>query len=306
MSTPPSEFAAFRCSIASRHRGDTLAATAPPAPRWLLLEVPGGWPAAIGDHPEFATAEGRQLLAELRQRETRLQFIRRPRERSGTAGTGDRRMAFVDGVPAPVCARWSTWRTLEDLLDGQFERIDAPATRDPFLLVCTHAKHDQCCAVRGRPILDALVADGRVDVWETSHLGGDRFAANVMVAPTGAVHGRVDLSDVDDLIDAAVNHRVVPRRLRGLAGWPTVVQAAQHEARGQGWGTTDAESLAANQILQPGEHRWQVHLDVGDGRTAAITLVEERVTLDTPATCGGPDAPWVPRFTVESSTLQTP
>ena len=65
----------------------------------------------------------------------------------------------------------------------------------PIYAVCAHGTHDACCAIRGRPVAAALdqLRPGRV--WECSHVGGDRFAANVLVLPSGVLYGRVVASD---------------------------------------------------------------------------------------------------------------
>ena len=81
-----------------------------------------------------------------------------------------------------------------------------------------------CCAIEGRPVAAALhrLAPGRV--WECSHVGGDRFAANVLVLPTGQLYGRV--SDAAGLALACEDGRVLPELLRGRIGLPPPVQAA--------------------------------------------------------------------------------
>ena len=75
----------------------------------------------------------------------------------------------------------------------------------PILLVCTHGVHDTCCALRGRPVAAALAARWPGQVWECSHVGGDRFAPNVVVLPDGFYYGNLDP-------ETAVRHRPTPSR----------------------------------------------------------------------------------------------
>src|SRR5699024_12470284 len=47
----------------------------------------------------------------------------------------------------------------------------------PVLLICTHAKRDACCAIKGRPLAAELVAQYHSGyVWESPHTKGTRIA----------------------------------------------------------------------------------------------------------------------------------
>jgi len=63
-------------------------------------------------------------------------------------------------------------------------------------------------------------------VWECSHVGGDRFAANVLVAPSGLLYGSVPEDRVDALVATTDAGRVLPELLRRRTGWPPEAQAA--------------------------------------------------------------------------------
>jgi hypothetical protein len=63
-------------------------------------------------------------------------------------------------------------------------------------------------------------------VWETSHVGGDRFAANVLVLPAGLLYGRVLPFAAAEFIAAAEADEVVGALLRGRVGLPSAAQAA--------------------------------------------------------------------------------
>src|SRR5262249_19603634 len=76
--------------------------------------------------------------------------------------------------------------------------------------VCCHGRRDPCCARLGIPVFDALQT--RLPercVWQTSHLGGHRFAANVLVLPAGILLGRVQPEDADRVV-ADVNAGRIP------------------------------------------------------------------------------------------------
>ena len=96
----------------------------------------------------------------------------------------------------------------------------------PLFAVCAHGTHDVCCAIRGRPVAAALDRLRPGQVWECSHVGGDRFAANVLVLPSGVLYGRVVESAAAPLVDAADRGIVLHHHLRGRVGFPPDVQAA--------------------------------------------------------------------------------
>ncbi|NIT12819.1 MAG: sucrase ferredoxin, partial [Candidatus Dadabacteria bacterium] len=63
----------------------------------------------------------------------------------------------------------------------------------PLLLICTHGSYDQCCGTRGVELYNKLSAiEEKFDVWQTTHLGGHRFASNILLLPEGIYYGRVN------------------------------------------------------------------------------------------------------------------
>src|SRR5262249_51245535 len=89
----------------------------------------------------------------------------------------------------------------EDVLELAFTRPGEPLEH-PLLLVCTHGKHDRCCARLGRVLYDALREQVEDDwVWQCSHVGGDRFAGNLVCLPQGLYFGRVGPGDAWEVLD---------------------------------------------------------------------------------------------------------
>lgn len=221
------------CAAMRRACGEPLAATAPEgAAVWLLLEHPGPW-AASGLPPGVSPDAVRVWQAASRAG-VRCQLIRPVQERRSTPAT-----VFAAGTRQG--GGWVERRTVDDL--GQLVDLDLAAlaegrppgfgtvSDDRVVLVCTHGRRDVCCARTGRPVSVRLGRRLPGMVWETSHVGGHRFAANVVTLPDGSYHGGVASGDVDHLADAVLSGRVVPARLRGRAGLPAAVQAADYYAR---------------------------------------------------------------------------
>ncbi|MCW2634173.1 MAG: putative sucraseferredoxin [Blastococcus sp.] len=263
-----------RCSVRALTRGDSVVATASPAQRWLLIEQPGPWGRDALRESRF-DAEVAPLLAQRSRRENvRLLLVRRPGERLADSG---RRWAYGDSRPGHEGLWWSVRTSDADLLTAPWDGSTGEPTSRPTYLVCTHGGHDACCALRGRPLARALPAQGPADVWECSHLGGDRFAANVVVLPYGFYYGQVP-GDGAELVRAHDRGEVALPWLRGRAGVPAPGQAAQHSAREQ-LGLLGIDDLPVTSVVQqtpPGAEveRWVVTLAGPDGDL--VSTVESR------------------------------
>ncbi len=122
-----------------------------------------------------------------------------------------------------------------------------------------------------------MPAPGPADVWECSHLGGDRFAANVVVLPHGFYYGQVP-GDGAELVRAHERGQVALPWLRGRAGVPPAGQAAQHHARSVLGllGLDDLPVTAVRPAASPGGdvERWTVTMAGPDGQVVAA--VESR------------------------------
>lgn len=97
---------------------------------------------------------------------------------------------------------------------------------DPVIGVCTNARRDRCCAVRGRPVALALHSRFGARVTEISHLSGHRFAATLLVLPAGYFYGFLDPDSAERVVRAALDGLVDPLDLRGRADLSPAAQAA--------------------------------------------------------------------------------
>jgi hypothetical protein len=316
--------AAARCSDAARDRGDPLLATAPPARRLLLIEVPGPWGRAGLTGSRLAAEVTVPLAAAADAAGVRVQLIRRPGRHAGprrpgamaTAGTH----AWGIADPDVGAVRWGRWRDEHDLLRidlridlGIDLGVDLGAACDPatnastgpqrLALVCTHARHDVCCAVRGRPVAAAVSAGSDRDVWETSHLGGDRFAANLLLLPEGEVFGGLDPDSAPVTIELLDAGRLDLEHYRGRVGRSPLEQAAvQLVAR-----AVDDDRLGAVRVRGAtalGADRWQLSIDHRGRDLRAVIAASwaepERLT------CAALAAKPSQRFALESIAVDDP
>lgn len=243
-----------RCSDAARARCDVALGTAPPAMRWLLVEQDGGWlpdTRASVQAPEAALA---LLDAALAQAKARLQLIRRPgrdadaeEAPSGHLGRGASfEHALAAGAPTEDRddrqRRWcvidarlgvEVWgvRDADGGWGGGLEALADPLAAGAVraagvLLVCCHGRHDACCALRGRPVAGVLAKQWPAETWETSHLGGDRFAANLAVLPDGVLYGYVSAESAVTLVRDHQAGRPDAAHVRGIVGRDPDEQAA--------------------------------------------------------------------------------
>ena len=269
----------FLCSAASAERAEALFATASRVDRWVCVEQPGPWgpesvPSSRLDAAAFAAVRSRAAAAR-----ARVVLIRRP---GGTKP--DRRSLIVaDSRPGHERALVTTFDA-----DAELESLELPfdgpppepwtEMSEPLFLVCTHGRHDPCCAVKGRPVAAVLSAVAPHTTWETSHVGGDRFAANVVVLPAGLYLGRVDTARVDDLARDVRAGRIPRDHFRGRSAFSTVVQAAQHFAAADAAVAAECiTDLLPRRIDTLDRNRWRVVLAA---RSGDLEVEVERVVSD--------------------------
>jgi len=287
-SAPAGRLDGARCSVQALLRGDSAVATAPPARRWLLVEQPGPWGRDALLESRLDRRVASRLAARARELGMRIQLVRRAGDRLSDSG---RRWAVADTTPGVETVWWSTRESDADLLRLPWDGTVGTPSTVPTYLVCTHGAHDVCCALRGRPLARALPAGGPADVWETSHLGGDRFAANVVVLPWGFVYGQVP-EDGGGLVEAHAAGQVVLPWLRGRAGLAPAAQAAQQHARSE-LGLLGVHDLTPRRVRglpapAPGVDRFEVVLAGPDGDV--LVTVESRLSIESHRlTCAAPN-----------------
>ena len=259
------------CSDQSLARDDAMYGTASAGSSWVLLELPGAW-----GHSAFLDSAaiidpnlGRAIARRVESAGMRIAAIRRPGRRSASprwrwfiAQCGEGSETLYHGEVS----------SLEKYLDLALDGSDGELSTDPVVAVCAHGKHDQCCAVRGRRATAAIAAHYPEFTWECSHLGGDRFAATMIVLPAGLCYGRVDSTDPAELVRLYLNGRLDNRFLRGRTSLPHAVQAAQYFARAAS-GDDRIDALSPLDV-QHSQHRIRVVL-AGESGALEVVLAEE-------------------------------
>jgi hypothetical protein len=212
----------------SRADDESLDATASRVDRWLLIEYRGLWAhdAVAGS---TLSAEVKEALRAWRDAEprSRVIFVRRP-ERRGREGL----LAFrADSTESGYRARRIEFERHEDLVGLDLDVAGRPVEH-PLLLVCTHGKHDACCARYGRPLYEAVCEQAEDDwAWQCSHVGGDRFAGNLVALPAGVYLGRVAPGVAWEALDELLAGRIPLGHYRGRCCYSFPVQAADRAVR---------------------------------------------------------------------------
>ncbi|MFF3668977.1 sucrase ferredoxin [Microtetraspora malaysiensis] len=218
---------------AALHTGEApiLASATVGARSWLLIEHSGPW-AAYLDECRLPD-DTRALIERATALGIRPQLIRRPGRRAAASGPLHVFVASSAG-PRPWIAE-GTFERSNDLDLGSLVHGVVPEScilvNEPVFLVCTHAKRNACCARLGLPLARFLDENLPGNVWETTHVGGDRYAANLVCLPHGLYYGSMSQAAAIAAANAYRNGEVVLDRYRGRAGIPEPLQAAEHFVR---------------------------------------------------------------------------
>lgn len=281
--------AASDCTAIAASIGEPLLPSAPERVLPLLLvEDPGPW-------PEGAVTRSRWLPpgfwpATWEDHQVRVQLIRRPGRRDRNRGG----KVFLVWPGGPQ--RWIETFTIED--PAELAALDLAAFAagqrpgrgrlhpDPLLLACTHGSVDRCCARYGRKVAAALAATFPALTWETTHVGGCRFAANLVIAPELAYYGRLTPEAAVEVVHRHLDGRITPAHLRGHAGLPVAAQVALAAVRDREQDdATEGVTVADLTIAADGAARVTV---VAPGGRHTLT-VAERPLATTAYGCGHAD-----------------
>lgn len=269
-----------RCADLSEEAGESLAATATTVHTWLLVEVRGTWPRDVSDETvlgETASARIAAWLADVPS--SRLLLVRRP----GPAR--DRRLVFVvHASEHQAQVRRLELGSADDLTDVDLDAGDEVVDAQ-LVLVCGHGTRDACCALRGSAVYGALVADLEPEsLWLSSHQGGHRFAANVLVLPSGIHLGRVAPENASRLVGDALVGRIPLDRYRGRTAYSAREQAAEGVIRAA------AGLVSLQDLTLVGDDGVHVRFACPDGRELRARP-EEIAGPTVPASCGVEPSP---------------
>lgn len=270
LAAPARTAVAPRCAVLARALAEPTRGTAATVRSWLCIEEPGAWPRDIVDRVLRAALPEprRRELAALTDTEgLRVQVVRRTTARREGRG---RTVLMAGSSEGRTWLERVVLDDLRQLADLDLAGVAAPGhvagahgeVLDEAYLVCTHGTKDRCCAVEGRVLATALAERFGDAVWEASHVGGDRFAANLVALPQGLYYGRLDEVSGAAVVEGLRAGQVPLTGLRGRASLAPVEQAAEivvRERLAERVAERVAETLAEPRTGDVARHRVRVH-----------------------------------------------
>ncbi len=278
------------CSEEAQKAGAKLFGSAVPVDIWLLLEYPRPWAPKALDDNDLSPAVNAHMssLAEACAQDgvrLRIQFIKQ----AASADMQKPRVYLADtrvgsGVlVAGELARYEQFTEITAAGVLAHELPDGQQSTDNMYLVCTNGQRDLCCARFGLPLYEALRLEQGGTAWQTTHVGGHRFAPNLVCLPSGISYGFVEPERASELIACHEAGEVDLTRLRGRSSFSEAMQAADYFVRrDSGYKSIDPLEFEVVNAGEDGAFR----LKVSGPRQGTIEV--KRVVLDEPAlaSCG--------------------
>jgi len=214
------------CSLDSLESDEELYGTATTVETWLVLEYSGRWSGdAFRDSriPDEVKAGIKRYLETFPN--SRLQLVKKEKRN----GDGIKLFIAHSRENDPVL-REITLGGYEELIDSDLESVIrnlAAERAEPLFLMCTNGEYDQCCGKFGMPVYRdvAAGAHGR-NAWQSTHIGGHRFASTFVCLPHGLYYGRIrEGARADEIFSEYKLGRIDLESYRGRSCYSPPVQA---------------------------------------------------------------------------------
>lgn len=292
----------FFCSELSRRAGEQTFGTASNGAVWLLLEYAGIWEPKILEASTLTPDVKAFFNRTLRTiQHSRLLFIKRGRWGGETVSF----FVVRSREREPFIVKFEL-ENYEQLTEIDIASVAAGRTLaggrvvgESLLLVCTHGRRDKCCAKFGVPIYRSLRESFGERVWQSSHVGGDRFAANLVCFPHGLYYAHVTEEAGRGIVAAYDERRLILDKYRGRASYPYHIQAAEFFARAE-TGIVGLDDLRFLSSALRSEKRWRVRfMGVGTGVIYEADVGCRMSEFQNYVTCHDASPKSVPQFVLD-------
>jgi len=271
----------YCCSVFSSQHGEPMFATASRADVWLLLEYNGAWGQKAfkeslipGNVKSFfsvflgSTPNSKLLLIKSRP------------------GLLDPGISFFVGKADENEQALYEFKLdgYEDLMRLNLQAILAgnasyKANRrdEPLFLVCTNGRRDACCARSGLPVYMAMFEAAGSQAWQSTHVGGHRFAGNSVCLPHGIYYGRLSPADAAGIVESYRQGEMTLEHLRGRACYPPAVQAGEYFLRRQS-GIVGLDAFHLLDVQEDKLRKWAIQFKEVESGVIHHLVVSEEVS----------------------------
>lgn len=270
----------FYCSELSRDAGERAFGTASVGEVWLLVEYTEPWGVKALKDSSLST-EVKNYLNQLIRRipRSRLLFIKQERRRASLFNlfivrSRERNPFIVKFELDDYEALRGIYAEVAACAAGE-QMSGGTIVESPLYLVCTHGKRDKCCAKFGFPIYKSLRAERDSHVWQSSHVGGDRFAANLVCFPHGLFYAHMTEERAHEVVSRYEQNQIVLEKFRGRACFSYPVQAAEFFIRKE-TGITGINELRGLSSARLDDNRWRVRFIERDGKAIHEAVILRR------------------------------
>lgn len=211
-------------------------------------------------------------------------------------------------------AEFSNYEHICETLENYFIYKKLPskdrAANNRNILICTHGGFDQCCGKYGTPfyikcnqILDNININEKIEVWESSHFGGHRFAPTMIDFPDGRYYGRMNEDTFTTIINRSGDLNKTISCYRGWAILPKVAQVVEKQLLLDiGWQWFNASAASHVKPLEDGvSYNVTIrYLLAHDDRLCSARVSKYSQSLNVKIRCKNQVETVVPQFYIDS------
>ena len=232
------------CSVLTKQSGEPLAGTATFAKHFVFIS----WPKKYWQYEALEAKGGfPQGLKKWMKEQSKVNGKISIRLASRAGLTDDKVDIFI--YPEKCCYSNVFPHEIPAVLeshfqDGKTSSSSAVKIEQEQIFICTHGRHDKCCAKFGQELADKMryhVSRQKtaVDVWESSHLGGHRFAPTMIDFPAGRAYGQLSPDEITKFLECRKVGQVYGSAYRGSVFLSDLEQVAeahiQHYCSARNW-----------------------------------------------------------------------
>lgn len=249
----------FFCSDLSRGVNESIFGTASRGQVWLLLEYPKPWGEQALRDSNLASELKYFLNHFLESNHGRILFIQKESKQRNdislflAVAREQHPLLYSFGLDSYVDILGID---LQSIIDGNSRQKPLDPSQSLYL-ACTDGQHDKCCSKYGFPIYQTLTSYDASATWQSSHVGGDRFAPNLVCFPHGVFYGHLTEGDLGPIQSHYSHRRLQLSKYRGRSCFSFPIQAAEYFIREE-TGILDLDRLFFLRSSRLTDNHWQV------------------------------------------------